>query len=97
MGLASDVLGQRRREPRLADARLAGEEDHSSFAALRLVPAAQEQLDFLVSPDERRRSRAQGLEAADLAALAQDPPGALRIAKTGELLRSEVFQIEHPA
>src|SRR5712671_1971277 len=34
------------------------------FAALRLLPAADKQLEFLVTTDERRCPRAQGLEAA---------------------------------
>jgi hypothetical protein len=55
MRLAFDVLGQRRREPRLADARLAGDQHHPSFAALRLLPAADKQLDFLITADEWRR------------------------------------------
>ena len=54
MGLGSDVLGKRGREPRLADARLARDQHHPSFAALCLCPAPDEQLDFLVTPDERR-------------------------------------------
>ena len=41
MRLGSDVLGKRRREPRLADARLAGDQHHPPFAALRLLPAAE--------------------------------------------------------
>ena len=49
---AGDVLGQGGREPRLADTRLAGDQNHSSFAALRLLPTADKQLDFLVTPDE---------------------------------------------
>ena len=49
------------------------------------------QLDFLVATDERRPARAQGLEAADRAALAQHPPDALRVGEAGKLLRPEVF------
>jgi hypothetical protein len=50
-------------------------------AGLGLLPAAQQQINFLLTPDERRLSRAQGLKAAYRAAFAQDPPGALRLAK----------------
>ena len=35
MRLAADVLGKRGRQPRLADARLAGDKHHPSFASLR--------------------------------------------------------------
>src|SRR5437016_13111328 len=92
--LASDLLGERGCEPRLADAWLAGDQHDPPLAGLRLLPAAQQQLDFLVTPDERRFPRAQGLEPANLAAFAQDPPGALRLAEAGKRLRPEVFQIE---
>ena len=85
MRLASDVLGKRRRQPRLADARLAGDQHHPSFAALRLLPAADQQLDFLVTPDERRLPRAQCLEPAHHAALAEHPPCRLRLGKAGKL------------
>jgi hypothetical protein len=52
-------LGQRSREPRFADARLAGDQHHPPFAALRLLPAADKQLEFLVTTDERRCPRAR--------------------------------------
>src|SRR6516225_11968138 len=90
MGLGFDVLGKCSGEARPAGAWLAGEQHHSSFAAFRLLPAAQ-QLDFLLTTDKRRLSRAQRLEAADLAA--HHSPDALRPTKAGKLLRSEVFQI----
>src|SRR5438105_8005935 len=94
MRLGFDVLGQRRRQPRLADARLAGHQYHPSLTALRLLPATGQQLDLLPAPDKWRLPRAQCLEPADLTALAHHPPGALRLAETGELLRSEVLQVE---
>src|SRR5208282_6488026 len=97
MRLGFDVFGKRRREPRLADARLARDQHHPSFAALGLFPASDKQLDFLPTPDERRLPRAQRLEAAYLAAFAQDAPRALRLGKAGKLLRPEVFEIEQPA
>ena len=78
MRLGFDVLGEGCREPRLADARLAGDQNHPSFTALHLLPTADKQLDFLLPPDKRRLPRAQGLEAADLAALANYPPCRLR-------------------
>jgi len=61
------------------------------------LPAAGKRLDLLLAPDKRRLSRAQCLEAADLAAFAQDPPGALGFAKAGELLRPQILQVEQPA
>ena len=97
MRLGSDVLGKRRGEPRLADARLAGNQHHASLAALRLLPAAQQQLDFLLAPDERRLARAQGLEAAQHRRSRQDPPGALRLGEAGKRLRAEICELEQPA
>jgi hypothetical protein len=70
---------------------------HPTFAGLRLLPAAEEQLDFLVAPDQRRRARAQRLEPAHRAAFAQDKPGTLRLGEAGKLLRPEVPQIEQSA
>src|SRR6266851_4352800 len=90
MGLGSDLLGQRRGQPRLADAWLTGDQQHPSFAGLRLLPAAEKQLDFLFAPNERRLARAQRLEPAQHPALADDPPDALRLAKAGKLLRAEI-------
>ena len=45
-----------------------------ALAALRLLPAAQEQIDLLAAPDERRRARAQRLEPALGGARAQHLP-----------------------
>src|ERR1700738_2902587 len=59
MRLAFDVPGKCRRQPRLADARLAGNQHYPSFAAFCLLPAPPQQLDFLVAPDERRLPRPQ--------------------------------------
>ena len=97
VGLGSDVLGKRRSQPRLADAWLAGQQHDPPLAALRLLPAAEQQLDFLVTPDERRLSRAQCLEAAGRRALTDDPPGVLRLGKAGERLRPEIGEFEQPA
>ena len=55
MGLGFDVFGKCRREPRLADARFAREEHHAPLAGLCLLPAAQQQIELLFTPDERRR------------------------------------------
>ncbi len=94
MRLGFDALGKRGGEPRLADARLAGDQHHPSFAALRLLPAADKQIDFLVAPDQRRLPRAQCLEAAQHPALASDPPCRLRLGKPGERLRAEIGEVE---
>src|SRR4029077_2965248 len=74
MRLGLDPFRYRRRQPRLAEARLARDPHHAAFAGLGLLPAAQQKLQLLVTPDHRRRPRAQGLEAADFAALAENAP-----------------------
>src|SRR4029077_7663325 len=53
--------------------------------------------DLLVTPDEWRLSRAQRLEPAQHLALANDPPGRLRLPKASESLRTEISEIEQPA
>jgi hypothetical protein len=97
VGLGFNLLRQRGREPRLADARLAGDQHRPPFAGLRLLPAAQQQLELLVTPDERRLPRAQRLEAAQHPALADDPPRRLRLGKSGKRLRPEIGKLEQPA
>jgi hypothetical protein len=47
--------------------------------------------NFLLTPNERRLPRAQCLESAQQAALANDSPRGLRLVKSGKLLRSEIF------
>src|SRR5215831_11943893 len=73
--LVLDTLRERGGESRLADARLTRDQHHPPFAGLRLLPAAGKQFDFFVTTDERRRPRAQCLEAAYLVTLAQHSPG----------------------
>src|SRR6516225_9472948 len=97
MRLVCDVLEKRYGQPRFADARLTGDQHHSALAGICLLPAAQQELNFLLTPDERRRLRAQGLEAAHRAAFAQHPPRALQSGKPGKLLRPEILQIEQRA
>ena len=70
---------------------------HPALASFRLLPAPQQQVELLVAPDERRRLRAQRLEAAQDAAFADHAPGALRLGKTGERLRPEILDLEERA
>jgi hypothetical protein len=64
-------LLERDREPRFADAGFAGDQHHAAFAALHLVPAAQQDVEFLLTSDKRRPAKAQRLEPALDCALAQ--------------------------
>ena len=88
--LASDLLGKCRGEPRLADARLAGDQHHPSLAGLRLLPATDQQLQLLGAADERHRPRAQCLEAAHNSALAQYLPSRDR---RGHALKFDLAEI----
>ena len=68
-----------------------------AFAALRLLPAAQQQLDFLVAADQRRRNDVQRLEPALRRADAQHLPG---LDVRGEALegdRAEIAILEQAA
>ena len=63
--LRSETFQQRRRQSRLAYARLTGEQDHLAFTGLRFRPAAQQQFEFFVSPNKSgEAARVQRLEAA---------------------------------
>ena len=65
MRLSSKALQQRRRQPRLADARLAGEQHNLTFAGLCLRPAPQQQFEFFFPPDKLGQpARVESLEAA---------------------------------
>ena len=60
-----------------------GDERHLSVAVLGLPPAAQQQLELVVAPDERREGgRMHGLEATLNHGFAQHLPGADRIGRT---------------
>jgi hypothetical protein len=97
MVLGFNVLGKCCCEPRLADAWLSRNQHHSPFARFRLLPAADKQLDFLITTDERRRTRAQCLEPTQNAALANDPPCRLQLGKAGKCSLAEIGQIEQPS
>ena len=63
--LACEAFQQRRRQPRFADARLAGEQHDLAFAALRFRPAPKQQVEFFLPPDQGGQAgRVQRLEAA---------------------------------
>ena len=77
MRLSGHALLERSDQAGLADAGLAGDEHHLSFALLCLPPAAQQQVELVLAPDQRREGgRVHGLEAALNHGLAQHLPGA---------------------
>src|SRR5437879_2170479 len=53
MRLAGNVCAQRLDEPRLADARFAGDEDHRSLARAHLLPALAQQPQLVLAPHKR--------------------------------------------
>ena len=62
-------------DARLADAGLAGKQHDPAFAALGLVPPAQQQLHLLLAANQRgQRVRAPRLEPADAGRLAAHLP-----------------------
>lgn len=87
-------MPQRRREARLADPRLTGDENHPSLAALCLLPAPQQQVELFIAPDKRRCLGAQCLEATDDGAFVEHQPSALRLGKARQTLRPEILDFE---
>jgi hypothetical protein len=75
----------------------ARDQHHPPLAGFRLLPAPKQQIELFVAPDQWRPFRAQRLEAAEDAAFADDPPGALWFGKPGESLRPEILDLEQRA
>ena len=75
MRLVAEALAQRPDQARLADARLAREQDHLAIAVLGPTPPLQQDAELVLAPDQRRQTLAmQRLEAALGATLAVDAP-----------------------
>src|SRR6516225_5410638 len=94
---ARDPIGKGHQQTRFADPGLARDQHYLSFAGLRLMPAQHQQVKLFVAPYQGCGLRAQRLEAADDAALADNAPGALRFGKTGERLKPEIIEFEQGA
>ena len=93
--LAGEVFQQRGREPRFADAGLAGEQHHLAFAGLGPRPAPQQQFEFFFSTDQlRQAARVERLEAALYRTRPQRCPGPHRSGDALEVLGPEVLQLE---
>src|SRR5258708_38111836 len=98
MRLAGNPLGQRRGQARLSDARLAREQDDATLAALRLVPASQQQLQLLVAAHQwRHAGLVQRLEPALRGAEAHHLHGSRGLGEALEYHRAEVAIVEEPA
>jgi hypothetical protein len=91
MRLARHALEERRRQPRLADAGLAGEQYDLTLARLRLCPASQQKIAFFLAPNEGRQfGSVQRLEAALLRASPYRRPNVRRSGNALEVLLAEV-------
>ena len=98
MRFSGEAFQQRRREPRFADAGLAGEEHYLAFAALGFRPAPQQQFEFFLPPDKRGQAgRVQRLEATFRRTCPQRRPGPHRSGNALEVLCPEVLQLEEIA
>ncbi len=83
------------RDPRLADAGLAGEQDELPLAAPGLPPPLDQECQLLVAPDDRRHpARLPGGEAALEGALADDGESRCRLGDSLEALRPQRPQHE---
>src|SRR5215469_9421650 len=91
------MLRQCRGQARLADPRLAGDQHYPPFAELCLLPAPRQEVELLVTTDQRGDPRTQGLKAADEPALADHVPGTLRLGETSERLGAEILDLEQRA
>src|SRR5215472_4172462 len=95
MWFRSKVFQESSREPRFADARLAGNQHHLTLAALRPRPAPQQQLGFFRAPDEgSQTARMQCLEAAFHGARPQHHPSAHRLGDALKVSGTEVLEFE---
>jgi hypothetical protein len=98
MGLGGDALAQLAHQARLANPRLAREQHHLALALARLAPAAKQQGNLLLAPDQRGQARSlTRLEAVLDPSLARDPPDRERLGKALQALRPDLVELEQPA
>ena len=96
--LAAQPRLQRVGQPRLADARLALDQHHAARAVAGLAPAAQQQVQLLLAPDQSGEAfRPQRLEAAAALAFRQHPPRPHPFGAALERLQAEVLAGEQAA
>ena len=83
MGLVLEPRAHFPHQTRLADPRLAGQQDDLPLAVFDLLPSAQQQRDLLLAADQRRETGALArLEAPFGPALARDPPRRERLRRS---------------
>src|SRR5262245_26019495 len=93
--LILDPLAQRERNVRLADPWLTRQEHHPTFTLRGVSPPAQQQLDLLFTPEQRRQlGLVHRLEAALHAARPQHLPNLYRLRPSFQRERAEIAVIE---
>src|SRR5215208_3924786 len=93
--LAGNLLNKRSAQPRLADPRLAGQQDNLAASAVRPLPAPKQQTDLLLASDEWGQSRPmECLEPALDGARSKNLVGVDRCGKAFDLDASNVAVLE---
>ncbi len=95
MRFSAEPLHQASGESRLAHPWFTGEQDDAPISALRLDPASQKNIDFLIPPDQWKQvhPRMQFLRAAPENCLCNCPGGIL-IRKSLQRHGSEIVALE---
>ena len=92
--LGAQSLFQRGSQPRLADARFTRQQDRLALSCPSLLPALKQKLEFLGSPDQRRRNAMQRIKAPLRIGLAGDAPGGDGSCEALELLVAEIDHVK---
>ena len=96
--LDGDTLAQVLQEARLADAGLTGEQDDLPHTLAGPAPAVEQQAEIVLAPDQGRQVLpVESLEPALGRAGRHYPEGSDRVSKAGDLLRSQVREVEQLA
>ena len=94
MGFVRDVFGNHRGQPRLANARLANDQNDLPLALPRQFFAAEQKFDFPLPTHEVREVTGAGVKAAFRVGLADHRPGSDRVVVALEGLRPEIAELE---
>ena len=97
MGNSRQPLVQLPDDPRLADPRLAGQQDRLPFAGRSALEAVKQQGDLVLAPDEAGEPSGTGVEAAFDRALGEHLPNPHRLGDAFQLLRPKIVEDERSA
>ena len=97
--LRFEPLAQRAQDAALADPGFTRQQHHLAFAVLRLRPAAQQQIQFLVAAHQRRQCAAAaiGIEAAFRHQGPLHPPGVNRFGDPFQVMFAQIGQFKRIA